>query len=146
MALAIHPPPHPTTQPTEGEKAGIALYTLNPVSAFGGGEKLAAKTSSAGMRVWRADDPVHLTAAAYNDVAGVIEAQANLAADGPTPSGRRRVNSVVPGPATGPEPVMVSEPAWISATERYPRGRGSAASCGQRWNRGRGRGKQFYPF
>ena len=66
------------------------------------------------MRVWRADDPIHLTAAASNDVAGVLEAQANLAADGPNPSGRRRVNSVVPGPATGSEPVMVAMPGWIS--------------------------------
>ena len=51
---------------TEGEKAGLALYTFSTISAFGGGKKLAAKTSSAGMSVWRSDDPgpVHLTAAA----------------------------------------------------------------------------------
>ena len=98
------------------------------------------------MSVWRSDDPVHLTAAAYRDIARVLEAQANLATEGQTPCSRRRVNSVVPGPATGPEPVMVSEPGWISGTERYPRGRGSAASSGQRWNRGRGHGKRSYPF
>ena len=50
----------------EGEKAGLALCTFNPVAAFRGGEKLAAKTNSAGLSVWRADDPVHLTATDYN--------------------------------------------------------------------------------
>ena len=50
----------------EGEMAGLALCAFNPVAAFRGGEKLAAKTNSAGLSVWRADDPVHLTATDYN--------------------------------------------------------------------------------
>ena len=29
----------------EGEKAGLSLYTFNPVAAFGGGQKQATKTS-----------------------------------------------------------------------------------------------------
>ena len=87
----------------EGEKAGQSLYTFNAISAFGGGEKLAAKTSFAGMSVWRADDPVHLTATAYKDIAGVLEAQANLAAEGQSTTIRRRVNSVVPGPTSESE-------------------------------------------
>ena len=33
----------------EGEKAGLSLYTFDPVAAFGGGQKLATKTSSAGF-------------------------------------------------------------------------------------------------
>ena len=41
----------------EGEMAGLALCAFNPVAAFRGGEKLAAKTNSAGLSVWRADDP-----------------------------------------------------------------------------------------
>ena len=48
----------------EGEKAGLSLYTFDPVAAFGGGQKLAAKTSSAGLSVWQENDPVHLTSAA----------------------------------------------------------------------------------
>ena len=80
----------------EGEKAGLALYTFCAVSAFGGGDKLSAKTSSTGMSVWRSDDPLHLTAACS----------------------RRRVNSVVPGPTSGPEQVTVAELGWISGTER----------------------------
>ena len=55
----------------EGEKAGLSLYTFSAISAFGGGEKLAAKTSSTGMSVWH---PVHLTATAYKDIDGVLEA------------------------------------------------------------------------
>ena len=109
----------------------MALYTFSAVSAFGGGDKLSAKTSSAGMSVWRSDDPVHLTAAAYRDFTGALEAQANLATEGQTPCNRRRVNSVVPGPTSGPEQVSVAEPVWISGTELPTRGRGSAA-CIQR--------------
>ena len=81
----------------EGEKAGLSLYTFSAVSAFCGGEKLAAKTGSTGMCVWRSDNPVHLTATAYKDIAGVLEAQANLATEGQTTASRRRVNSIVPG-------------------------------------------------
>ena len=55
----------------ELEKAGLSLYTFSAISAFGGGEKLAAKTSSTGMSVWH---PVHLTATAYKDIDGVLEA------------------------------------------------------------------------
>ena len=55
--------------------------------------------------MWHSDDPVHLTAAAYMDMAGVLEAQSNLATEGQTPCSRRRVNSMVPGPASGPEQV-----------------------------------------
>ena len=124
----------------------MALYTFSAVSAFGGGDKLSAKTSSAGMSVWRSDDPVHLTAAAYRDIAGVLEAQANLATEGQFPCSRMKVNSVVPGPTSSPEQVMVAEPSWISGTEQPIRGRGAAALSGQRWNRGRSCGKRFYPF
>ena len=60
----------------EGEKAGLVLYTFDPVAAFGGGQKLAAKTSSAGLRVWQENDPVHLTSAAYKDIASLIQHQA----------------------------------------------------------------------
>ena len=92
------------------------------------------------------DDPVPLTAADYNDVAGFLEAQANLVKDSSNCGGRRRVNSVVPGLATGPEPVMVAEPGWISGTEQHARGRGSAITSGQGWVQGRGRGKRSYPL
>ena len=128
----------------ESEKAGLALYTFSAVSAFRGRDKLSSKTSSAGMSVWRSDDPVHLTAAAYRDIARVLEAQANLATEGQTPCSRRRVNSVVPGPTSGPEQVTVAEPGWISRTERPTRG--AATLSGQRWNCGRGCGKRSYPF
>ena len=53
---------------SEGEKSGLSLYTFDPVAAFGGGQKLAAKASSAGLIVWQENDPVHLTSAAYKDV------------------------------------------------------------------------------
>ena len=53
---------------SEGEKAGLSLYTFDPMAAFGGGTRLAEKTSSAGLSVWLEDDPVHVTASAYKDI------------------------------------------------------------------------------
>ena len=35
----------------EVEKAGLSLFTFDPVAAFGRGTRLAAKTSSAGISV-----------------------------------------------------------------------------------------------
>ena len=56
---------------SEGEKAGLSLYTFDPLSVFGGGPQLMAKTSTAGMSVWLEEDPVHLTASAYKDIASL---------------------------------------------------------------------------
>ena len=67
---------------SEGEKAGLSLFTFNPVAAFGGGTGLTAKTSSAGLSVWLEDNPVHLTASAYKDIASLVHNQAALAHSG----------------------------------------------------------------
>ena len=61
---------------TEGEKHGLTIATFNPLSCFGKVDDLADLQSSAGLSIWREDDPVHLTAAAYADIAAVISAQA----------------------------------------------------------------------
>ena len=48
------------------------MYTFNNIAALGGGEKLSAKTSSAGLSARLEDDPVHLTGTAYKDIAGLV--------------------------------------------------------------------------
>ena len=129
----------------EGEKAGLSLFTFDPVTAFGGGKKLAAKTSSAGLSVWQDNDPVHLTSAAYKDIASLIQHQAGNLTTGAPPAGRRRINSIIPGQLQSTAPAALSVPGWITGTEagRADRGRGGR---GQRWNRGRGRGNRSYPY
>ena len=72
----------------EGEKAGLLLYTFDPVAAFSGGTRLAARTSSAGLSVWLEDNPVHLTASAYKDIASLVQNQAALVDQGKPASGR----------------------------------------------------------
>ena len=129
----------------EGEKASLSLFTFDPVTAFGGGKKLAAKTSSAGLSVWQDNDPVHLTSAAYKDIASLIQHQAGNLTTGAPPAGRRRINSIIPGQLQSTAPAALSVPGWITGTEagRADRGRGGR---GQRWNRGRGRGNRSYPY
>ena len=129
----------------EGEKAGLSLYTFDPVAAFGGGQKLAAKTSSAGLSVWKENDPVHLTSAAYKDIASLIQHQAGSLVLGAPASGRRRINSIILGQSQASAPAAVSVPGWISCTEagRSDRGRGGR---GQQWNHGRDRGNRSYPY
>ena len=125
----------------EGEKSGLSLYTFDPVAAFGGGQKLAAKTSSAGLSVWKESDPVHLTSAAYKDIASLIQHQAGTLVSGVPASGCRRINRIIPGQSPATTPAAVSVPGWISRTEagRSDRGRGGR---GQWWNRG----NRSYPY
>ena len=47
---------------TEGEKHGLTIATFYPLSYFGRVDNLADLQSSAGLSIWREDDPVHLTA------------------------------------------------------------------------------------
>ena len=118
-----------------GQQAGLT------VAAFGGGQKLAANTSSAGLSVWKENHPVHLTSAAYKDIASLIQHQAGSLVSGVPAFSRRRINSIIPGQSHATTPAAVSVPGWISGTEvgRSDRGRGGR---GQRWNRGRGRGNR----
>ena len=129
----------------EGEKAGLSLYTFEPVVAFGGGQKLAAKTSSAGLSVWQENDPVHLTSVAYKDIACLIQHQAGSLVLGAPASGRRCINSIILGQPQSSAPAIMLVPGWISSMEagRADRGRGGR---GQRWNRSRGLGNHSYPY
>ena len=45
----------------EGEKHGLTIATFNPLSCFNESEDLADIKSSAGLSIWRDDDPVHLS-------------------------------------------------------------------------------------
>ena len=132
---------------SEGEKAGLSLYTFDPVAALGGGDKLSAKTSSAGLSAWLDNDPVHLTATAYKDIAGLVLAQAAIVIQGRGATGRKRLNSIVPVPQpTVHHPATVREPGWISGTENTNSRGGFGRGRGQRWICGRGRGNRSYPY
>ena len=137
---------------SEGEKHGLTIATFNPLSCFGKVDDLADLQSSAGLSIWREDDPVHLTAAAYGDIAAVISAQAETTSRQPQAGlARRRLASVVPTPAATRQ--AVREPDWISGQLRTARGgqRGGqrAGYSGGQW-RGRGsgpwRGPRNYPY
>ena len=60
----------------EGEKAGMTIAAFDILSSFNSADSLIQILSSAGVSVWRDDHPVHLTAAAYSDIAAVIANQA----------------------------------------------------------------------
>ena len=134
---------------SEVEKAGLTLFTFDPVSALSGGSRLMAKTSTAGMSVWLEDDPVHLTASAYKDIASLVHNQAELVVQGSPTSGRRRIDSIVTGQRLVPLPAVPQVPGWISGTESRGGGFGRGGwglGRGQRWNRGRCRGNRTYPY
>ena len=60
---------------SEGEKHGLTIATFNPLSCFSSAEDLSEIRSSAGLSIlsiWREDDAVHLTAAAFNDIVAVL--------------------------------------------------------------------------
>ena len=87
------------------------------MATFGGGQKLATKTSLAGLSVWQENDPVHLTSAAYKDIASLIQHQAGSLVLGAPASGRRRINSIIPGQPQSSAPAVISVPGWISGTD-----------------------------
>ena len=135
----------------EGEKAGLSLFTFDPVSAFGGGPRLIAKTSTAGLSVWQEEDPVHLTSSAYKDIASLVQNQAELAVQGKPAAGRRRIDSIVTSQLSATTPNMPQEPGWISRTENvrgvFGRGGGGSRGFGRgQRNRGRGRGNRNFPY
>ena len=102
---------------TEGEKHGLTIVTFNPLSCFNESEDLADIKSSAGLSIWREDNPVHLTAAAYNNIAAVLENSGRQPISSHT---RRRLVSVIPAPAKSAP--AVREPEWISGELRSARG------------------------
>ena len=61
-----------TVLKTEAAKFGLTLAAFNLLSCFGQADSLAEIRSSAGLSLWRDDDPVHLTVAAYGDIAEVL--------------------------------------------------------------------------
>ena len=99
------------------------------------------------MSVWLEEDPVHLTASAYKDIASLVQNQAELAVQGKPASGRRRIDSIVTSQLSVATPTVLQVPGWISGTENV-RGSGGGSrgfGRGQR-NRGRGRGNRNYPY
>ena len=121
---------------SEGEKAGLSLYTFDPVSAFGGGPRLTAKTSTAGMSVWLEEDPIHLTASAYKDIACLVQNQAELAVQGKPATGRRRIDSIVTSQLSVAMPAVLQVPGWISGTENVRGGLGRSGGGSRGFGRG----------
>ena len=56
----------------EGANAGLSILTFNPIAAFSNMRSLSDKQSTAGVSIWKEGDPVHLTEAAYSDIASVL--------------------------------------------------------------------------
>ena len=94
----------------KGEKHGLTIATFNLLSCFNSSEDFAGIMSSTGLPIWREDDEVHLTAAAYNDIAAVLSIQAENNDKQPvTGQVRRRLASVIPS-ATAATPWPESQP------------------------------------
>jgi hypothetical protein len=113
---------------------------------------LRERTTSAGHRLWRQDDPVHLTADGYKDIAQAIQdcvvsgpsvESASTVDSAGTSQKRRRTESVVTKPvlpvAKRAATAMRTAGWLLGRVENNPiqRGRGLSASAG--WL-GRGRG------
>ena len=100
------------------------------------------------MSVWLEEDPVHLTASAYKDIASLVQNQAELAVQGKPATGRRRIDSIVTSQMPGAMPAVLQVPGWISGTKivggGFGRGGGGSRGFGRglRWNRCRGRGNR----
>ena len=126
------------------QRERLTIATFNPLSCFTEAEDLANIKSSAGLSIWRDDDPVHLSTAAYNDIAAVLASQANNNGRQPTSGyGRRRLASVIPALARSVP--AVREPEWISGELRSARGgpRGSQRG-GPRGGQWGGRGRSLW--
>jgi hypothetical protein len=86
-----------------------------------------------GGGVWASGDPVHLSKAAYQEIA---KALVNMAEDasGTTPAKRIRLNSIVlPQGGTRRPAKTVALPAWIMGRSERQRGRGSGYGKGPAW-------------
>ena len=91
---------------------------------------------------------IHLTAAAYSDIAGVLANQAENNTKQPlTGQVRRRLASFIPAITKATPPVR--EPAWISGQLRGARGGLRGGQRGGQWG-GQGRspwrGPRRFPF
>ena len=123
------------------EAAFPGCVVFNPMDSFADAEEdMAGILSSAGMSIWHENDPVHLTNAAYGDIAAsLVKLVTTATADPSTDQLRRpRLESVVTKPreATAANPT----PGWIlGEAQQGGRGRGAPGRGfgGQRGPRGR---------
>ena len=74
--------------------------------------------------MWLEEDPVHLTAAAYMDIASHVQNRASIVTQGKPTPGWRRIDSIVPAQGQVLEPAMLREPGWINHTDNVIGGRG----------------------
>jgi hypothetical protein len=115
---------------------------LNPLEGFGNGS-LAECRASDGSCIWMAGDPVHLSAAAYGDIAAMVR---DCWINNTEPQLRRRVDSIVEevsrgrgrrgGPAGGQRGGSGGRGGWNPA-------RRDGGGGGRGWNSGRGGNSYF---
>ena len=103
------------------------------------------------MSVWQEEDPVHLTASAYKDIASLVQNQAELAVQWKPAAGRRRIDSLVTSQLSATTLNMPQEPGWISSTENvrggFGRSGGGSRGFGRgQHNRSRGRDNRNFPY
>ena len=88
------------------------------------------------MSVWLEEDPVHLIAFAYKDIASLVQNQAELAVQGKPATGRRRIDSIVTSQMSGAMPAVLQVPGWIFGTENVGGGFGSGGGGSRGFGRG----------
>ena len=98
---------------------------FDPMESFATSETgLADLHSSAGVSIWPDADPVHLTNAAYGDIAASLVKLVNSSTTVSTSQSRNRLESVVTRQQL-PEEERVPVPGWIMGENRRGgRGRG----------------------
>ena len=127
---------------------------FNPLDTFKSSASISSMTSSGGISIW-ADDPVHLSKAAYQDILTSLQAAIDeLVAKVP---GRGRIQSLIPvqqpRQTSRPE-VVIPTPAWIlgeiPARGAARGGRGGSGNRGSgpsyRASTRGGRGGRYRPY
>ena len=109
------------------ETAFLGCVIFNPIDSFADADgDMASLISSAGISIWLEDDPVHLTNAAYGDIAASLVKLVTKTATDPAADHLRlpRLESVVTRPR---EATMANTtPGWIlGETQQGGRGRGA---------------------
>ena len=137
------------------EAAFPGCIVFSPMESFADADgDMASLISSAGMSMWQETDPVHLTNAAYGDIAASLVKVITTAATDPSVDQLRRprLESIVTRPREATAAHMT--PGWIlGEVQRGGRGRGAFGRGfgGQRGPRGRqaayrGGGTRWVPY
>jgi len=123
---------------TSASSAMAHCTRFNILELFGGADSdLSEAKTTGGQSIWQATDPVHLSPAAYGELASTMQDMLQLGADEARPRKRARLESVVPAAPGGDRGRQgrVRPPLWVSGMTS----RGATAGRGGA-GRGAGRG------